>query len=327
MTREDDALAGHLVRRFAPEGGADPAHAGDACPGDGALAALLEGRLEGRARTEVERHLVTCAACGAVIAEAAGLRAGVGAGAAPILRLRASRRRALWAAAAVLAVGTGAAVWALARPAREGPTEAPATLAATAASLRAVRPDLFHDFRPLSAAEIAAVPPTRLRGGLAVVRPAETVLARRPAVEWVAAPGATGHVVVLATEGGKEVWRRAVGVTTSAVPPEDAPDLEPGTGYVVRVEARGPLGASEATRRFVVADEDARERFLAALGEIERRAPPHQRAVLGGQFALRRGLLLEAERLLAERLASDPDDAEVQATLRHVRRRLGVPED
>src|SRR5687768_8289853 len=72
MTHEDDALTGRLVERFAPQGGPG----GPDCPGDNALAAFLEGHLQGRARTDLERHLAGCTACGAVVAEALAMRGG-----------------------------------------------------------------------------------------------------------------------------------------------------------------------------------------------------------------------------------------------------------
>jgi hypothetical protein len=48
--------------------------------------------------------------------------------------------------------------------------------------------------------------------------------------------------------------------------------------------------------------------------------------VLRAQFALRRGFLLEAERILTLRAETAKDDALARETLLYVRRRLGVPE-
>jgi anti-sigma factor RsiW len=324
MTREDDALTGRLIGRFAPEGSGG----GPDCPGDNALAAFLEGHLQGRARTDLERHLAECTACGAVVAEALALR-GAGAESAPAEGARTSPRRpsrVILALAAVLVAMLGAAWWAFGRGEAGSNPEADLTLTASAAALRTARPDLFAGFEVLSAAEFSATAPTRLRGGLTVVRPAETLLERRPSVEWTAAPGAVGYEVSVSVDGGAVVWHRMQSLLTSAAPPEDAPDLVPGTKYVARVESRGPLGRTEATRRFALATDKDRDLLAEALREIDRRAPPSQRAVLRAQFAVRRGFLLEAERHLGEALAAHPGDAAARETLRYVRRRLGAPD-
>lgn len=317
MTREDDAVAGHLVRRLAPAGGA-----GDAgCPDDNTLSAFLEARLEPHQRTALERHLAACAPCQAVVAEALVLRRGIPAPqeAAEARKMTWPRRPLPYAAAALLVVGLGIAGW-LVIDVRKGRLDDEEALAVAASFQRTEHPDLLAGFEPLLKDERASIAPTRLRGPLAVLRPAETLLGMRPEVTWVAGPGATGYEVVLRVEGGPVVWRETVGLVTSAAFPPAAADLVPGGTYVVRVETRGPLGRSEATRRFTVADEGARARFAKGLAVLE------SNPLLSAHFAIRHGFLLEAERMLDERLEEQPDDAIATETRLYVRRRLGVPE-
>jgi hypothetical protein len=317
MTREDDAVAGHLVRRLAPAGGAGD---GD-CPDDNTLSAFLEARLAPHQRTALERHLAACTPCQAVVAEALALRQGTPAPqeAAEARKLTWSRRPLSYAAAALLVVGLGLAGW-LVSNIREDRLDPEEALVVAAGVKRTEHPDLLADFQPLSKDERASIAPTRLRGPLAVLRPAETLLGMRPEVTWVAGPGATGYEVVLSAEGGPVVWRETVGLVTSAAFPSAAADLAPGGKYVVRVETRGPLGRSEATRRFTVADDGARARFTKGLAVLA------SNPLLSAHFAIRRGFLLEAERMLDARLEEQPDDAIARETRLYVRRRLGVPE-
>jgi hypothetical protein len=253
-----------------------------------------------------------------VLVEALALRGG-----APDAEAPARRRWPAWipwAAAALLVLGLGAAAL-LSVDGRTGPVSEQRALELAAGRLRSAHPDLFAGFEPLSEQERASVAPVRLRGPLAVLRPAETVLETRPQVTWVAGAGATGYEVTLSADGGPVVWRQTVAATTGATYPPAAAPLAPGGRYVVRVETRGPLGRDEATRRFAVADDAERARFTRALEVLA-----SESSVLDAHFAIRRGLLLEAERLLTERIARRPLDSLAHDTLLYVQRRLGVPE-
>jgi hypothetical protein len=319
MTREDDAVAGHLVQRLAPAGGA-----GDAgCPDDNTLSAFLEARLEPHAHAALERHLAACEPCRAVVAEALALRRGISApqeAAEAVERTWRTRRLLPYAAAALLVIGLGVA-GVMIPGIRTGRVSDDAALTVAAMRLRTEHADLFAGFEPLSEEERRSIAPSRLRGSLAVLRPAETILDARPGISWVASPGATGYDVSLSPEGGPVLWRQTVGLVTAAAFPADARNLVPSGKYVVRVETRGPLGRSEATRRFAVADEETRARFAKALTVLD-----SEHAALRAHFAIRRGFLVEAERILNDRLEDEPGDAIAQETLLYVHRRLGVPE-
>jgi hypothetical protein len=346
LTRDDDVVAGHLLGRGDAPPGGDPGP----CPDDNRLAAFLDGRVAAPERAALERHLAACDACREVLAEALALRepgaetvpvAGERGGgtspggprSGPARREPASAEQGgplrgwwiAWAAAAAVLLGVGA--WLLQRT---GPSTPPPDVeqlvAQAAADLSTAHPALFGTFHPLTAAERAEAAPTRLRGAGAVLRPAGYVLPERPTIEWEAFTGATGYEVILSLENGTVLWRRTVGGVTTLPYPADAAALAHGGRYLVRIESRGPLGRTDVSGRFAVGSDVDRKQLAEALRLLEGVTPPEVRRALEAEVALRRNFLLEAERLLEERVAAAPDDAFARELLRYTRRRIGLPE-
>jgi hypothetical protein len=321
MPPEGDDHVGDLVRRFAP---ADTP-GDDDCPDANALAAYVSGTGPERERRAIEAHVLTCEVCRSVLLEAGAAARATDTG-APVASAGEWRSSRLAIAAAVLlALGGGLAAFLLwGRPG--GPPDSNTALASAAATLRSGRPDLFAGFEPLSDTERTGLGPTRLRSGWGILRPAGTVRPGPVTVEWTPAPGAVGYDVSVGVEGEEPLWRQAVGNVTSVVPPDAAQTPIPGTKYAVRILTRGPLGRSAVTRWFTVAGAEEEARFVEGLGEIRRLAPPAEQPLLAAHWALRRNFVLEAERLLLERLSTAPDDADARDLLRHTLRWLGVPE-
>jgi hypothetical protein len=152
------------------------------------------------------------------------------------------------------------------------------------------------------------------------------VLSTRPEFRWVAAPGATRYEVSLEAAGGTTLWTRTA--TDTALPhPEGLVELTRGTRYGWSVAFEGVLGGRTESRRFfTVASPQEAQVFKDASNAIVGRVAPDLRDLLLAQFALRRGLVVEAERHARAHLARSPGDDVGRATLRHVLLLQGSPE-
>jgi hypothetical protein len=220
---------------------------------EGIIHAWLDGALAPDESARIERHVLTCVACGGLVAEARGLIAAssrilaslddVPAGAIPgrgnvdqLAALRAKRagtgaRRAWWrqpgvgiAASLLLVAGVGTAVW------RSGAVEEAVT---EAASVRAATP-VVDSQAPVAreAASDAAAPPATVRS--APEAPRLTALARdtgvaveRDAMNKVA-PAAGGATTSVAIGTQQSVTPQAAGQqrTVAAPPPQAAVQQE-----------------------------------------------------------------------------------------------------
>lgn len=321
-----------------------PAGAPGACPDDNQLAGYAEGRLPAARRPALEAHLARCEVCRGLVAATAegaaadavgggrqlrqellleGIREGGGTGeggdaastataasAAPLpsleaARARRSRRWALAAAVALFALGAGLAF----RAWNGDPTPAPfdVAVAASAEDLRALDPTLLAELRPLTPAERAGGVADAARSGVRILEPAGTLLSPQAQVVWEPVPGATLYVVTIsdaktgAAIGSMKTKGTLVATAGKAL-------LVPGGAYLVEVVASGDLGTQKASRAFQVATPEVAREFAAAADLLERRAKPRDVAYLTASLAIRRGLLLEAEKVLARAAAQGPTE-------------------
>ncbi len=333
-----------------------PAGALDACPDENRLAGYAEGRLPAPARPALEAHLARCEVCrGLVAALADGVAAAAGseevgglgeeeaappvvrpAGVPPIPSLAAARARrvraiALAAAAAVFVLGTGLALRAWFAGATSSSFDV--AIAAAAERLRAAEPTLLADLAPIGAAERAGGAVDTPRSGVRILEPAETVLSPKPPVSWEPVPGATGYVVTFSdAKTGAAIAHTKTGAPRLG--PWVGKDLlVPGGTYLVEVEAQGDLGTQKASRVFRVATPELVRDYAAAAEMLERKASPPDVAYLTASLAVRKGLLLEAEKVLSRAAGQGPTNIgpthpAFAATLElraHVRRRLSWP--
>ncbi|HVS09120.1 MAG TPA: hypothetical protein VMS76_04530, partial [Planctomycetota bacterium] len=192
-TLGDEAFAALVVGRLGSGNRVSPA---EACPDANLLAAARGGRLLPEERESLEDHLRRCGSCRGVFA------AIVRAGDAELLENgrtihaqarpwpRPVRRHWAWAAAAAVLI-TAPLAWTLARWLARQPDAGPARtedlLLASAQDLATVHPDLFADFRPLDADELAARAPLLrapverdARAALTLLEPAGRILDTRP---------------------------------------------------------------------------------------------------------------------------------------------------
>jgi len=310
-----------LVSRFPPGGaGSDP---GD-CPEASLLAGLADGTLLPEERHALVRHLAGCEACRRIASEL--VRGAAGEKERPFGDRSPRRRRITWPrmahAAAALVALLGAAWWL--RPIREAPASTESLLRGVAEGLGAERPALFAGFRPLTGKELGARPPVS-RGDIALGFPAGELLERRPVFQWRPAPGVTEWRVTLRRQEGNRLW--AASSRESTLPyPSNRPELEPGGKYLWEVVGKGPLGTVEGAQAFAVATEEGRLRFEDARGEIERVADRRLVPLVIAHYAIRRGLLGQAERAARAAWDSDADDPIVRETLVYVLRQLRSPD-
>jgi len=320
----DERMLEFLVNRFPPAG--PPAT--EACPDPNLLAGLADGTLLPEERRMVERHIAACPVCGRLASDLVRGEAGDVrfATADPGKKGRSGRGRVFtWprlVVAAALLVGVVLGARALFPPA--APPGVEERLVRDAERLTAARQELFAGFRPLSREERIA-PPTVVRGGVAAGFPAGKLLERRPAFRWRPAPGVTQWVVILRRQEGTLVWEERSRDSSLAYP-ANRPALEPGGKYLWEVSGHGPLGEERAAQAFTVASEEERAAFEAARGEIARIAEPRDVSLLTAHYALRRGLLGEAERAARAAWQKEPDAPVVRETLLHVLRRTRSPD-
>jgi hypothetical protein len=122
---------------------------------------------------------------------------------------------------------------------------------------------------------------------------------------WEPVPGATLYVVTIsdaktgAAIGSMKTKGTLVATAGKAL-------LVPGGAYLVEVAATGDLGSPKASRAFQVASVQVAREFTAAAALLERRAKPRDVAYLTASLAIRKGLLLEAEKVLARAVAQGP---------------------
>ena len=325
MTSDDEPVNRFLVGCAASRG-AGP------CPDASLVAGFAEGRLSEAEADLVLSHAAGCPECRTAIAELARLgAAGDAAGTAPperprpAGRLLAHPRAVAIAAAALVAIGVGALV-VLRSQGPEASTDMDARLVAAARDLASAEPGLFSGFVPLSHSERVAAPDGRERGGLRLLGPTDVVLSGRPTFRWAPVPGAPRCVVTVARESGGTLWMR---ITAGAeLPyPADAPGLEPGLRYAWTVETEAVLGGKTSARRtFAVASREEAEAFARAQRAIDGHVPADLSALLAAHWALRHGLLEEAERLARKHVVRNPDGAAGRETLRAILRRRGAPD-
>jgi len=298
---DDERTFETLVRRLAP-GDAAP---GNACPRPDLLVGYADGRLLTRERERLEGHLAACETCRSLVAGLAetAVPAATGRGRLVVL---ARAWPYLAAAGVILAV----ALAALGPGLLFGRRSTDELLVAAASDLARARPDLFGGFRALDAAERAATDGTVLRssGAVTLLAPRGKVLETRPAFRWEGGGRAT---VVLETDDGRPLWR-AEGGEELGYPEREAP-LAPGSACIWSVET----GATRSDGLlFHVASAAERDAAAAARATVDARAPARVAKLLYAHWALRRGLLAEAERATRAYLADHPGDVAGQETLR-----------
>ncbi len=152
-------------------------------------------------------------------------------------------------------------------------------------------------------------------------RPAATILDTRPLVAWDLLAGVDCYQVhILDAEG--EIVREWNDVGTIGAWPDESVPLERGTAYVVEVTTEGPLGPVTGQRTFTVASDDAVKRYAEAARVIGETRSTELCDLLVAHWAIRRGLLQEAWRLLdSTRLTGSVADE----TRRYLERQLGLP--
>jgi hypothetical protein len=304
MRADDDDVLRSLL------GGRPPA---SDCPEEGLLAAWAEDRLEDERRDRVESHLALCDDCRAVAlaqreaAQASPALPAAGRGPAVVWPFRRRRLlRAVVALAAVVVVGVGLAWF------RSEPDAAERLSAAAAAGSRA-NPALLAGFRPLSRAELAAGSASVLRGGIAMLEPAEHLLGPPMRFRWKPVAGATGYRVTLLDGAGMPLWTRET-LNPALDWPTEEPLLAPGAKAVLEVTADAVLGQVEGRRAFDVATAAAARSYAEAAGVLA----AQDRALadlLRAHLALRRGYLPEAESAAWAQLRRTPEEPLVRATL------------
>ena len=256
------------------------------------LAAWAEGGLGAAERDAVEARLATWPegrAWMTAVREAGGIDAppagAPAAGSAP---------RAPWlplAAAALLLLAFGTAFW---LGAFDAPS--PGTLTETVAKLRTDHADLFRDFNLLTEEQLAGRREAE-RGGLVALRPHHAVLTTRPTLAWTQRDGMEQVEVALYDGQGRVIWKRTA--TGNTLPYPDVAALAPGRPYLWEVSGDAGLGHQTARRHFEVAAPERAARFQRAVAVIKDVAVGERAAVVAAHHAIRQGLLLEAERLLA----------------------------
>ncbi len=303
------------------------------CPDASVVAGLVEGALLDDEGERVAAHAALCPAC----REAIVVLAEAGEGdvrsraprPAPAPRARPRPRRLpprrLVAIAALVLVGVGAlALLAHAPTESDAHAGTDARLLAAARDLASADPGLFARFTPLTHDERTAARGVRERGGLVLLGPREVVLSDRPAFRWETVPGSTRYEVTVLGADDRPIWTRAA-TGTSLPYPDDEPALEAGTRHAWALSTQGVLGGrTESRATFTVASPDQADAFARARRAITDRAPADLAALLCAHWALRHGLLDEAEQLANAALADDPDDDARVETLRAVLRRRGA---
>lgn len=288
---------------------------GDAGLDDETLAAWVEGALSEPEQDAVEARLAEWPQGRAWMAEVRASRET----AEPAPQEAASPpsvfRQTAWmpiAAAAMLLVAFGIAKF---MGGFEGTGETPESpaLADTVAQLQAEHDELFGDFSVLSDAFLARRREAE-RGGLVARRPSHVLRNPKPTFVWTQRDGIEQFHVTLYDSEGRTIWQREARGTTLEWPTEKL--LEPGTSYVWEVSGDAGLGEQTARRKFeTISEADWRTYRLAGMEILNSKATPLQQDVLIAHFAIRMGLLQEAEQRLRQRTPDGQVDPLTQKTL------------
>lgn len=220
------------------------------------------------------------------------------------------------AVAVLLLVAAGCVVVFLLAPARTSDD----ALRRAAGELARSSPELFADFRHLSADERREHAPVVQGGGLRVLRPRGTILATTPDFAWDSVPDATRYTARVRDRDGRIVFEKETGTNAylawsrDVAPLVDA--LPPGARFVTAVEADTPSGAVRGSQAFRTLEQVSAERYAKGLTEIGMRVAEPERAVLSAHWAIRHGLWEEALRLLPDDPGEEGPAHETRAWLR-----------
>jgi hypothetical protein len=326
--RDADALEEALERALAGELAAGSDAPAGSCPPAESLAARAEGRLLPELEPALERHLVTCASCreaaafvGLAVQEAREVTSRAHASIARRLLLVATLLVAVASLLFLLLRDRGGATDPAAPP--PGPLEPEERLRAVVTAFSRERPDLFEGFTLIDDETLSAVRPPVLRGGMPLVAPREVVLRGRPTFRWRAVPGAEEQRVRLLGADGEVRFERDVDGAGLEFPSE-AQALPEGSEWMWTVSARTAEGPRKGSLAFRVATREEADRWRQALAVVEARVARDEALLIGVHLALRRGLVEEAERLLAGDADSVRGSPALQRLAAHVRARLGL---
>ncbi|MEW6743394.1 MAG: zf-HC2 domain-containing protein [Planctomycetota bacterium] len=345
----DDTIMEFLLRRLRPSGECPSGELGGekaSCPDADLVAGYIDGTLLPDEEAAVTTHLEACVPCRELVAV---LKAGaprfheVGGGSMVVSgdrdgltwslifpRKLSHRRRLFLVAAAVVVVGF-TVVWLMQRgrtgTSEQGPREI--LLAELSERLAREYAGTFGGFRPLGSSERLSSGPGPLRSDLVAlpVYPAGKILERTPAFRWETTdPEALRQVTLVPDETGEPALTSPGRGRSAAFPPEWKP-LEPGKGYAWTVTGAGSPNRP-VYRWFELAHPSLAARFerAAAILRGEGEVPAQLQEVLLAHFAVRNGLLGEAEAAARAHLAAFPDDALGRETLQYVLRALGATE-
>ncbi len=189
------------------------------------------------------------------------------------------------------------------------------------AALAEAEPEAFGDLAPLLTLTTEPGGASTRRGGLEVMEPAGTLLELRPALRWEAVRGAETYKVEVVSDEGEAVLAVASADAQLSWPAE-APPLEAGSTYLLRVSTAAAGIRVEASRAFRVAGLAERTRYERLLAAIDRTVPAELRAVVRAQVALGFDIVSEAERHLSEPVPPEAS-ALAEKTKTHLRQAQG----
>jgi hypothetical protein len=296
-SKNDPALAAWLIDRFGVHG------EGAGLLDEDLVVGYAEGRLSEEERAAVEGLLARDPEARDVLGLArAGARD----------RTQGRRRWALpLAAAAVLLVAFGAALWLDRAPEDALPADGAARLLVLADRLTASHPRAFEGLRArIEASDPVELPPLE-RGGVRVLAPRGEVLGGSPLLRWEPVPGATGYAVRIAPADGQPVFE-----SKSVEAQLRLPTALPAGAYVLEVTARTAFGTATGSSPFRRGGEAARREHARAVAAIEAAAPPEDRALLVVYYAVARERFAEAAAALGRHRSAHPDDPRISRAAR-----------
>ncbi len=280
----DEQLVQALTRHL--EAGAEIPDLG--APYDDLVAGLISGALLDDERAAAVRMLQEHPAYVTLLARTAASEPGA---ASEVPAGRVVRLRPLVAAAAVIAVGIGAAIY-LDRT--DPPPARGDTLVSAVRELRTRRPGLFEGFEPLKREERAERVEDVRRGGLTLVEPRSAILDARPTFRWHPLEGTTTATLTVINEDARTLWKTAVTGAEATWPRESGP--LPAGQYVWKLVVDTAGRRLTSTIAFERIGEAAASRYRAGLEAIG--ASDARSVLLQAHWAIRNGLLLEARTLL-----------------------------